>query len=73
MFKHLRFFFGGGNNHSGSCCYNNYNNGQYNNGYNNGQYGHAGVQDGQHGEDLVLHHWVGQLRLWRFANLETVS
>ena len=33
----------------------------------------AGVQDGQHGEDLVLHHWVGQLRLWRFANLETVS
>ena len=32
----------------------------------------AGVQDGQHGEDLVLHHWVGQLWMWGFANLETV-
>ena len=58
----LRFFFGGGANHCGSCCYNNgqyngynngynngqYNNGQYNNGYNNGQYNNGQYNNGNY-------------------------
>merc|ERR1712110_1051970 len=43
----IKGFFGGGSNHCGSCCYNNYNNGQYGNGqYNNGQYNNGNYNNG---------------------------
>ena len=44
----LRFFFGGGANHCGSCCYNNGQYNGYNNGYNNGQYNNGQYNNGQY-------------------------